>query len=70
VAKMVDDPAEEPIEVVADAVETEQQVELPDPVTEEGEPYVSPMLVAADAGERVIFPMPQGEQGAVIATED
>jgi hypothetical protein len=68
----VDDPQEEPIEVVADAVEEtapEEQVDLPEPVEpEEGEAYVSPMLVAAESGERVVFPMPQSEQGAA-ATE-
>ena len=70
----VDDPQEEPIEVVADAVEEtapeespEEQVDLPEPVEpEEGEAYVSPMLVAAESGERVVFPMPQSEQGAAV----
>lgn len=64
--QIIDDPAEEPLEVVADAVE--ESAPDPEPV-EEPEGYVSPMMVDALAGEQVVFPMPQSEQAAVVATE-
>lgn len=66
---MVDDPKEEPIEVVADAVEEAEPAPDTEPV-EEPEGYVSPQMVDALAGEQVVFPMPQKEQAAVVATAD
>ena len=69
---MVDDPKEEPIEAVADAVEEAGEPAPPPPPEELSDPedaFVSPPMADALSGEQVVFPMPQHEQAAVIASE-
>lgn len=48
------------------ATRKKQESALP---VEESDEFVSPMVAAAEAGEKVVFPMPQEDQGAVTVLE-